>query len=182
MRVKSDTATIESRRNRLLELLSEGKTESQAGAILRTEGYPASHDTVERDVDALVPKWRAENASAFEQYRENQFSRITAKWAEIENDASMSGAEKHAAWARWMRLEMDLLGTAAPSKSIQAHVSSGESSPEYLEYKKAFAGLSKAQHAQELARVASVPREAVVTVKDASWFPAPQPKQLESGE
>lgn len=157
-------------------------SETQAAEVLRAEGYPASHDTVERDVDALAPTWRAENATAFEQYRKNQFTRITAKWAEIENDASMSDAEKHAAWARWMKLEMALLGTAAPTKSIQAHVSSGESSPEYLKYKKAFAGLSEAQRDQELARVASIPREVVVTVKDASWFPSPEPKQLESGE
>lgn len=115
--MKSDTATIASRRNRLLELLSEGMSETQAAEILRSEGYPASHDTVERDVDALAPAWRAENASAYEHYRKNQFTRITAKWAEIENDASMSGAEKHAAWARWMKLEMDLLGTAAPTRS-----------------------------------------------------------------
>jgi hypothetical protein len=180
--VKSDTATIESRRNRLLELLSEGKTESQAGAILRAEGYPASHDTVERDVDALAPTWRAENATAFEQYRKNQFTRISAKWVEIENDASMSGAEKHAAWARWMKLEMDLLGTAAPTKSIQAHVSSSESSPLFLKFKKATAGMSEAQLEQAFAELASIPREAIATVRDASWFPVPEPKQLESGE
>ena len=118
-------------------------SETQAAEVLRAEGYPASHDTVERDVDAWF-LMRAENATAFEQYRKNQFTRITAKWAEIENDASMSDAEKHAAWARWMKLEMALLGTAAPTESIQAHVSSGESSPEYLKYKKAFAGLSEA--------------------------------------
>jgi hypothetical protein len=158
MRVKSDTATIEGRRNRLLELLSEGKTESQAGAILRAEGYPASHDTVERDVDALAPTWRAENASAFEQYRENQFARITAKWAEIENDASMSGAEKHAAWARWMKLEMDLLGTAAPSKSITAHVRT-DGTGRFHKFVQSAAGLSDAQMERVFQFAASLERE-----------------------
>jgi hypothetical protein len=143
--VKSDRSTVESRRNRLLELLSEGKSEAQAAEVLRAEGYPASHDTIGRDVDALVPKWRAENASAFEQYRENQFARITAKWAEIESDASMSGAEKHAAWARWMRLEMDLLGTNAPSRSIQAHVSSSaQLDPLYLDVRSVLQSLEEA--------------------------------------
>jgi len=155
--VKSDTATIEARRNRLLELLSEGLSETQAAEVLRAEGFPASHDTVERDVDALVPKWRAENASAFEQYRKNQFTRITAKWAEIENDASMSGAEKHAAWARWMKLEMDLLGTAAPSKSITAHVKT-DGNGRFHRFVQAAAGLSDAQMEQVFNFAASLER------------------------
>ena len=156
--MKSDTATIEARRNRLLELLSDGMSETQAAQVLRSEGYPASHDTVERDVDALVPKWRADNASAFEQYRQNQFSRITAKWAEIETDASMSGAEKHAAWARWMKLEMDLLGTAAPSKSITAHVKT-DGTGRFHKFVQAAAGLSEAQMEQVFHFAASLKRE-----------------------
>lgn len=172
--MKSDNATIEARRNRLLELLSEGKTETQAGEILRAEGYPASHDTVERDVDALAPRWRAENASAFEQYRENQFSRITAKWAEIENDASMSGAEKHAAWARWMKLEMDLLGTAAPSKSITAHVKN-DGNGRFHKFVQTAAGLSEVQLEQVFQFAASLGRVPLA-------MPAgPPPLMLESG-
>jgi|HubBroStandDraft_1064217.scaffolds.fasta_scaffold00047_14 hypothetical protein len=137
--------------------------------------------TVWRHLRPFVEEKREMNSEAFNEYRNNQFSRITEKWEEIENDASMSGAEKHAAWARWMKLEMDLLGTAAPSKSITAHVGS-ESSPLFLKFKKATAGLSEEQLEETFAQLASVPREAVATVRDASWFPAPEPKQLESGE
>jgi hypothetical protein len=156
--VKSDRATIEARRNRLIELLSEGNDEAQAGEILKSEGFPASPDTVGRDVDELAPKWRAENASAYEQYRKNQFTRITAKWAEIENDASMSGAEKHAAWARWMKLEMDLLGTAAPSKSITAHVKT-DGTGRFHKFVQSAAGLTEAQLEQVFKFAASLERE-----------------------
>jgi hypothetical protein len=122
------------------------------------------------------------NTEKIVQRAESQFARITEKWAEIDADKTMSGAEKHMAWARWMRLEMDLLGTAAPSRSIQAHVSSGETSPLFLKFKKATAGLSDSQLEEVFKQLASIPREVVVTVKDASWFPEPMTKQLESGE
>ena len=101
---KSDTATIEARKNRLLELLTEGKTQVAAAEQLRLEGYPADARTLRRDVTSMKLQWGKQNMSQFEQYRDNQLTRIAEKWDEIENDESMSGAEKHLAWSRWMKL------------------------------------------------------------------------------
>jgi hypothetical protein len=57
-----------------------------------------------------------------------------------------------------------------------------QSSPLFLKFKKASAGLSDSQLETVFCEMAKIPREAVVTVRDASWFPTPEPKQLESGE
>src|ERR1700727_4017397 len=73
---KSDTATIEARRHRLLELLSEGRTEAQAAEILRKEGYPASVPTVWRDVRKLSINWRDLNQMEFEEFRGRQFEEL----------------------------------------------------------------------------------------------------------
>jgi hypothetical protein len=62
----------------------------------------------------------------------DQFRRITEKWAEIDSDKTMTSAEKHRAWAMWMKLEMDLCGTSAPSKSITAHIGA-QLDPLYLD-------------------------------------------------
>lgn len=128
----SDTATIAARQSRLVELLAEGKSQTEAAEILRSEGHPASEPTITRDVRELKVGWTETTIRDFSVSQDGQLARITDKWTLIENDASMSGAEKHAAWARWMRLEMDLLGTSAPTKSIQAHVSSAKLDPLYL--------------------------------------------------
>ena len=85
--MKSDASTIEARRNRLIELLAEGKTEAQAAKILRAEGHPASHDTVERDVRKLAPAWRVANEAAFDEYRQNQLTLLSELREQLENPA-----------------------------------------------------------------------------------------------
>ena len=138
---KSDTATIEARKNRLLELLSEGKTQVDAAEILRQENYPADLRTVQRDVRSLRGQWGEANMNQYESLREDQLTRITEKWAEIENDGSMTGAEKHLAWSRWMKLEVDLTGTAAPTKSIHATVKGPQLDSLYLDIRAALIDL-----------------------------------------
>ena len=76
---------------------------------------------------------RNETLTEMQVYREDQLGRIADKWDEIENDQSMTGAEKHLAWSRWMKLEMDLRGTAAPTKSIVGHVNGPQLDALYLE-------------------------------------------------
>jgi len=153
---KSDTSTIEARKNRLLELLSEGKSQVGAAEILRREGYPADDRTIQRDVRSLRGQWGEANMSQYELYRQDQLTRIQEKWDEIESDDTMTGAEKHLAWSRWMKLEMDLRGTAAPSKSISANVNVEQQVipiEQQLEYLNAFAGLYEDERLEELDRV-----------------------------
>lgn len=144
---KSDTATIEARKNRLLELLSEGKNQTEAADILRQENYPADLRTVQRDVSSLRGQWGETNMSQYELLREQQLTRITEKWAEIDKDQTMTGAEKHLAWSRWMKLEMDLCGTAAPTKSIHATVKGPQLDSLYLDIREVLLDLDdEAKH------------------------------------
>jgi hypothetical protein len=129
---KSDRAVIEARRFRLNELLAEGKTAAQAAEILRGEGFPAAHDTVERDVAKLAPAWADKNIGdagcwAGEQYIELQAMKGLCEDPKIRPDRKIE------LLLGILDREMRLLGTAAPTKSIQAHVSAGQLDPLYLD-------------------------------------------------
>jgi hypothetical protein len=80
--------------------------------------------------------------------------------------------------ARLLELRIKLRGTATPTKSIQAHVSADVD----LRFKKAVAGLTVEQVESVYAFAAGLPREKRNVVKDASWFPKPEPKLLEEGD
>jgi hypothetical protein len=118
----------ESRRKEVIRMTSENIPLTEQAKELGV-----SYITVRRDRKTLMEQTRNETLSEMQQYRENQLARITEKWDEIENDQSMSGAEKHLAWSRWMKLEMDLRGTAAPSKSIVGHVHGPQLDALYLD-------------------------------------------------
>ena len=75
-----------------------------------------------------------------------------------------------------------LLGLNAESRAVVAHVSASEHSPLFLRFKKAVAGLSDAQVEELLAAAEKMRREPVPALRDASWFPAPEPKALGGGE
>ena len=63
---KSDTATVEARKHRLLELLTEGKTQKQAAKILPSEDFPANIRTVRRDVMSFKEQWAKLKVRQFE--------------------------------------------------------------------------------------------------------------------
>jgi hypothetical protein len=111
-------------------------------------------------------------------YRDDQLARITEKWREIDLDPTMSGAEKHLAWSRWMKLEMDLRGTAAPSKSIVGHVSGPQLDALYLDIREVLLDADEEtrqevlDHARELVKSRRKP-----VVVDLNLFP----KELTDG-
>lgn len=174
--MKSDAATIEARRNRLLELLADGKTAAQAAEVLRVEGFPASHDTIQRDVAELRPAWRKENASVFEGQQAEELIRL----AELEAaliDPGIKPDRKIELALSIIAARVKLLGLNAPTKSIIGHVDA-ETSPMFLKFKKATAGLSDGQLEEAFKHLTSLPRVQVVTLKDDSWFPAKEVKEL----
>ena len=69
---KSDTATIEARRHRLLELLAEGNTQAQAADILRSEGFPASTRTIRRDVMSFAEQFKELNRKMYQQWKNQE--------------------------------------------------------------------------------------------------------------
>lgn len=118
---KSDTATIEARKNRLLELLAEGKTQSEAAEILRVENYPADLRTVQRDVQSLRGQWGKENMTQFEQWRDEHIAELQELREKLE-DPSIEAKDKIALALAIIREDSRIKGTAAPSKSITANV------------------------------------------------------------
>ncbi len=138
--------------------------------VLPLTGYKNA-ETLSRIKKEVMEEARNETATGMQMYRENQLTRIQQKWEEIERDKTMSGAEKHLAWSRWMKLEMDLRGTAAPTKSISANVNVEQQVipiEQQLEYLNAFAGLYEDERLQELDRVKARKRTCRV-VMDATW-------------
>jgi hypothetical protein len=113
---KSDRVTIEARRNRLIELLSEGKTAAEAATVLRSEGFPASHDRVEADIDALLPALQRQNADDMNVYISNQYVELQALKLACHN-GSIKPDRAIELLLGIMDREMKLLGTAAPTRS-----------------------------------------------------------------
>ena len=134
--------------------------------------FDVSRNTIAEDRKAIMGLVTNETKSEMQLFREDQLARTTEKWREIDLDPTMSGAEKHLAWSRWMKLEMDLRGTAAPSKSISANVNVDQQVipiEQQLEYLNAFAGLYDDERLEELDRVKARKRTCRV-VMDANVF------------
>jgi DNA-binding CsgD family transcriptional regulator len=91
-----------------------------------------SRNTITVDRLAIMEQATSDTKLEMHLYRQDQLARIQEKWDEIESDETMTGAEKHLAWSRWMKLEMDLRGTAAPSKSIVGHINGPQLDALYL--------------------------------------------------
>jgi hypothetical protein len=155
---RSDTATIEARRNRLLELLSEGKTEVQASSILRDEGYPASDLTVRRDVQTLAPAWREANLETYSAHAERQFNELVALKSAL-TDPAISKDRRIVLALQILDREMDLLGTKAPSKSVTAHITNNTAVQyRFLEHAH---GLSEGQVEEVFRFMDALPRRTV---------------------
>jgi hypothetical protein len=129
---KSDAATIEARKNRLLELLAEGKSQLEAAEILRREGYPADVRTVRRDVVSLKGQWGEQNMSQIEQWRDEHIAELRELREKLEYPL-IRPAEKIALALTIIREDSRIKGTAAPSKSIHATVSGPQLDALYLE-------------------------------------------------
>jgi hypothetical protein len=118
----------ESRRKEVIRMTAENVPLTEQAKELGV-----SYITVKRDRKVIMELVKHETKTEMQVYREAQLTRIAEKWDEIENDDTMTGAEKHLAWSRWMKLEMDLRGTAAPSKSIVGHVTGPQLDALYLD-------------------------------------------------
>ena len=103
--------------------------------VLPLTGYKNT-ETLSRIKKEVMQQVRNETQTEMQIYREDQLSRIAAKWDEIENDQTMTGAEKHLAWSRWMKLEMDLRGTAAPTRSENLNINADVDPAKLVGYRK----------------------------------------------
>jgi Winged helix-turn-helix DNA-binding len=166
-KIRSDR---EARARRHLELVKLLRENPNATNIELAEVLNVSRNTIAEDRKFLMSQATNEAQSEMQLYREDQLTRIQEKWDEIESDDTMTGAEKHLAWSRWMKLEMDLRGTAAPSKSIHANVSTNpEHSAEYLLFREACAGLNDDQLHEVYAMAKALPRTWVAPPIEADF-------------
>lgn len=117
---KSDTATIEARKNRLMELLAEGKSQVEAAEIMRLEDYPASLRTVQEDIRKLRGHWRETNKESFAESVANQVEVhlrvIEELWTGIMPADTGNAIKGH------LEAIAKLTGRNAPTKHITARV------------------------------------------------------------
>jgi hypothetical protein len=83
------------------------------------------------------------------------------------------------AWVKIINLISELGGMKI-SRSMNVHVSA-EKDTLWLKFKKAVTGLTEPQIDEAIRYLAALPRTPKPVVRDASWFPAPEPALLEGG-
>jgi hypothetical protein len=176
--VKSDTATIEARRIRLLELLNEGKSQAQAADILKAEGYPgATVGNIRRtDIRDLAPAWGERNAQSYDAAVDQVLSELSDLKETLNNPAIKPDRKIELTLAILDR-RVDILGLNAPKKAIVGHVTQNTAVQyRFLEHAH---GLSAEQIEEAFRFMDDLPRK---RVSIADCFPGQQPtKLLEDG-
>ena len=171
---KSSKAAVEARSEAVLEELKQGKSQA---AIAQTLGV--HRNTICRDLKALTKKLSTANLAEHE-------ARVAAQEAVLELiEQSLIEEQVSPEVANaWRAVRSDiakLRGLNAENRSVIAHVSSN-SDVLFLKFKAAVNGLTDAEIEVAFAYLEKLPRQPIVTIKDASWFPPVEPKQLTEGE
>ena len=79
--------------------------------IVDEKGEPWSRSTIHKDLVALLKEWNASAQAYIGEHIARQLAELTEAKREARQQKDLQ------AWARFMALEMKLLGTAAPEKS-----------------------------------------------------------------
>lgn len=171
----STQAEIELRREQVMEKL---KTADHQTLSQLADDLGVSRATLWRDLQAIEARFVVGSTEDVKQFKEAQYHALM----KIE-EATVRGTiepEVANALTRIRESVAKLLGLNAPSKSVVAHTSPSHDLL-YMKFRKAIFDLTEAQVGDVLAYATNLPREPVVTVRDASWFPSPEPKQLSGG-
>jgi transposase len=171
---KTRKATREARKNKVIAGLKEGKSQVAIAAEIGV-----STVTLWRYLKDLDGDFFADNRKALSDLKrkvgEAQLQRA---------DEVLAGTIKPEVANAWRGIISDfakLFGLNAEKRAVVAHVSTDKDAT-YLKFKKAVSGLGPDQLDQVLAFATNLPREPKPVVKDASWFPAPEPKLLKEGD
>jgi hypothetical protein len=164
----------EARRRRIVERVKEGETREE---IMQNEKI--SRVTLWSDLKALDSLFLTENSAEIKELKRRVGHALLES---ADNVLSGDLAPDMAnAWRAIMSDFSELFGLNAPSKSIQAHVSTNpEHSQEFLEYRAAVAHLNDEQKADVLRYAKSLPNLWKPPVMDASCFPKPMLTEGES--
>jgi predicted transcriptional regulator len=168
---KTSSHTRSQRKERVIELAQAGATKQE----IATE-IGISRQTLWRYLQALDVQFVESNHDAITALKQKVAGEIAQRADEVlAGDLDPKAAT---AWNGLMLSFNKLLGLNAPSKSIQAHVSANLTDRD-LKLRKATHGLDEDQLESVAAFARSLPRKPAV--RDASWFPTPEPALLEGG-
>jgi biotin operon repressor len=168
---KTSKAARAERQARALQLMKEGKTQTAIAEELRI-----SRQTFWRDLQAIEAHYVSGAEADIKQFKEAQY-RALMKLEEATAKGIISPDVTNAL-TRIRDSVAKLLGLNAPTKSVSMSVSQSHDIG-YLRFKAAVDGLTEAQVETVLAYATALVREPRATIKDASWFPAPEPQLLE---
>ncbi|HEV2173032.1 MAG TPA: hypothetical protein VGR71_05670 [Nitrospira sp.] len=172
---KTSTAHRAERQAREIELMNAGKTQADIAAELGI-----SRQTFWRDMTALTTSYTEGNQTAFGKLREMQVGALLDMAREVHE--GKIEPEVGNSIRSLLDSVSKLLGLNAPTKSLSVSATVDAHDIRYLKFKKAVSGLTETQLEDVLGYATKLPRVVVETVKDASWFPTPEPKKLGDGQ
>jgi hypothetical protein len=167
----SRRAAQEEREVKIIDALKKGKGVQKMAAEMQVH-----RNTIWADLKALRDKCKIGSGPEFEAYRDAQLQVL-----ERIEQSIIEGHIRPDVANAWRAVRQDianLIGLNAPSKSVSVKVDA-ESSPLFLKFKKACAGLADEQLEEVLQFAADQPRAARKPERNESWFPKPTPKEIE---
>jgi len=174
-RNKRQQLKAEDRRARLIAAPADATVGTLASEL------SVSKRTIFRDLQTLRQQLNAQNLTEYEKRRDAHEQELQLMLDHLLQSEELDDAELGKLFREYKADIAKLRGLNAESRAVVAHVSqSGDLA--YLRFKKAVADLSDVQLEDVLDYAAKLPREPRVTVRDASWFPEPEPKLLTGGE
>ena len=172
----STQAEIELRREQVMEKL---KTADHQTLSQLADDLGVSRATLWRDLQAIEARFVAGSTEDVKHFKEAQYQALL----KIEEATARGTIEPDVANAltRIREAVAKLLGLNAQTKALVAHTSQ-PTDVRYLKFKAAADGLDDVQLEEAFNYLRQLPRTPRVTIKDASWFPAPEPKLLNTGD
>jgi hypothetical protein len=172
-RNKRQQLKAEARRSKLVAAPADATVQTLAGEL------SVSKRTIFRDLQTMRQQLNAQNLTEYEQRRNAHEQELQLMLDHLLQSDELTDAELGKLFRDYKADIAKLRGLNAESRAVVAHVSTNVDKA-YLEFKKHTTGLDEGQVEQVLNFAASLERKRAV--KDATWFPPPEPKQLTDGD
>lgn len=171
-RNKRQQLKAEDRRSKLIAAPADATVDTLAAEL------SVSKRTIFRDLQTLRQQLNAQNLTEYEERRDAHEQELQLMLDHLLQSEDLTHVEVGKLFREYKADIAKLRGLNAESRAVVAHVSTN-SDKGYLEFKKYTVGLDELQIEDVLRFAASLERKP--TVKDASWFPPPPPKELVAG-
>ena len=174
-RNKRQQLKAEARRSKLVAAPADATVSSLATELL------VSKRTIFRDLQTLRQQLNAQNLTEYEKRRDAHEQELQLMLEHLLQSEELDDAELGKLFREYKSDIAKLRGLNAESRAVVAHVSTN-TDVGYLKFKAAADGLEDVQLEAAFDYLRNLPRTRRVTVKDASWYPAPEPKLLSTGD